>query len=111
MNLTKLGTSSWIVILNIVLISILLAIVMLNRRERFINYPQQVNPTVKPASNPDTNTANNNYASLLLFLQNNPSKSVKFIQDIKQKIFKDGCEVKNDIDFDNLAKLPNGMVF
>lgn len=111
MNLTKLGTSSWIVILNILLILILLVIITLNKREQFINYPQQVNPAAKPASNPDINTANNNYASLLLFLQNNPSKSVKFIQDVKQKFFKDGCEVKNDIDFDNLAKLSNGMPF
>jgi hypothetical protein len=111
MNLTKLGTSSWIVILNILLILILLVFITLNKRELFVNYPQQVNPTAKPTSNPDINTANNNYASLLLFLQNNPSKSVKFIQDVKQKFFKDGCEVKNDIDFDNLAKLPNGMPF
>ena len=111
MNLTKLGISSWIVILNIILILILLTIVMLNIREHYINYPQQVNPAAKPASNPDINTANNNYASLLLFLQNNPSKSVKFIEDVKNKFFKDSCEVKNDIDFDNLAKLPNGMPF
>jgi len=111
MNLLKLGKSSWILILNIILLGILLTVLMSTTRDSFINYPQQVNPDATVKSNPEANTANNNYASILMFLQSNPSKSVKFIADIKQKFFTDSCNVKDNIDFNNLAQLPNGMPF
>jgi len=84
---------------------------MSNKRDSFINYPQQVNPSSTIKSNPEANTANNNYASILMFLQKNPAKSVKFISDIKQKFFNDSCTVKNNIDFNNIAQLPSGMPF
>jgi len=111
MNLLKLGKSSWIIILNIILLGILITVLMSNKRDSFINYPQQVNPSSTIKSNPEANTANNNYASILMFLQKNPAKSVKFISDIKQKFFNDSCTVKNNIDFNNIAQLPSGMPF
>jgi hypothetical protein len=66
---------------------------------------------VDTKSNPEKDSANNNYASILLYIQNNPSKSFKFIQDIKQKFFDSSCSIKSDIDFNKIAQMPNGMVF
>lgn len=111
MNLTKLGFSSWIIILNLILLIILFIVIITKPSESFINYPQQVNPVADIKSNPDASVANNNYASILMFLQKNPAKSVKFIADIKQKFFNDDCTVKDNIDFKTIAKLPNGMPF
>jgi hypothetical protein len=111
MNLTRLGFSAWIIVLNIVLLSILLIAATSKRRDYFINYPQQVNPTTPIKSNPEANTANNNYASILMYIQKNPANSVKFISDIKQKFFNDSCTVRDNIDFNNIAKLPSGMPF
>jgi len=113
MNLTKLGFSSWIIILNIMLFLILLYIISINQRDSFINYPQQVDPLAKPQSTDmaGVSEANNNYASILMFIQQNPSKSIKFIEDIKQKFFDNSCKVKPNIDFNNIAQMPNGMPF
>ena len=111
MNLSKLGPSVWIIFLNIILLLILFMKLSTNQRDSFVNYPQQVNPTAKISSSADTTTANNNYASILLFLQNNPSKSGKFIADVKNKFFTDSCTVKDNIDFPNIAQMPYGMPF
>ena len=72
MNLARLGFSAWIIILNIVLLTTLLIVVTSNRRDYFVNYPQQVNPTAPIKSNPEANTANNNYASILMYIQRIP---------------------------------------
>lgn len=111
MNLIKLGFSSWIIIVNIILLIILLYKLRTNRRDFFINYPQQVNPMTTSKSNPNTDAANNNYAAILMFIKDNPSKSLKFIQDIKQKFFDNSCKVKSNIDFNNIAQLPSGVIF
>ena len=111
MNLNKLGFSSWIIFLNILLLTILLVQLYKRPTESYVNYPQQVNPSAPVKSNPDAAAANNNYASILMFLQKNPAKSVKFISDIKQKFFNDACTVKDNIDFPNIAQLPDGMPF
>ena len=116
MNLTKLGLSSWIIILNIILLLTLSYVIFINQRDSFINYPQQVDPLAKPQSTElsavaGVSEANNNYASILMFIQNNPSNSVKFIEDIKQKFFDSSCKVKSNIDFNNIAQMPNGMPF
>jgi len=111
MNLTKLGFSSWIIFLNITLILVLLIQLYRYSNESYINYSQQVNPSAPIKSDPDATAANNNYASILMFLQKNPAKSVKFIKDIKQKFFMDDCTVKDNIDFNNIAQLPDGMPF
>lgn len=111
MNLTKLGYSSWIIILNLILLIILLFILHTKQSDSFINYPQQVDPMAKPISKPEVEAANNNYASLLMFIQNNPSKSLNFIQDIRKKFFDDSCKVKSNIDFTTIAQLPMGVPF
>ena len=111
MNLVKLGFSSWIIIVNIILLMILLYKLITRHRDFFINYPHQVNPIAAPKSNPNTDAANNNYAAILMFIKDNPSKSLKFIQDIKQKFFDDSCKVKSNIDFNNIAQLPSGVIF
>ena len=46
-----------------------------------------------------------------MYIQKNPASSVKFISDIKQKFFNDSCTVKDNIDFNNIAQMPNGMPF
>jgi hypothetical protein len=111
MNLAKLGISGLIIFLNLALLLILLYVIRQPTLELFTNYPQQVNPMAEPKSNPEKDSANNNYASILLYIQNNPSKSFKFIQDIKQKFFDSSCSIKSDIDFNKIAQMPNGMVF
>lgn len=117
MNLLKLGSASWIIVLNLILAFVLIVVLIRNtgqRGERFINYPQMVNPMAAVPSGTGSNeaaSANNNYAALLMFIQQNPQKSAKFITDIKQKFFKPTCEVKDNIDFANMAKMPNGMPF
>lgn len=83
----------------------------MNKSESYINYPQQPNIDTNIVSNPEAENANNSYASILLFLQNNPSQSAKFISDIKTKFFNESCTVKNNIDFNNLANMPFGMPF
>ena len=111
MNLYKLGISSWIIFLNLILLCILFYNLYSKPTELFINYPQQVDPLSKPVSNPDIEAANNNYASLLMFIQKNPSKSLNFIQDIRDKFFEDTCKVKSNIDFTTIAQLPLGVPF
>ncbi len=111
MNLTKLGTNSFIILLNLILLIILLYVIRQSQLELFTNYPQQVNPSAEPKSNPKKDAANNNYAAILLYIKNNPSESFKFIQDIKQKFFDSSCSIKSNIDFNKIAQLPNGMVF
>jgi hypothetical protein len=111
MNLIRLGISSWIIILNILLIIALITGLLYNKRDFFVNYPQQINPYEAPKSNPEAITANNNYASILMYIKKNPDKSAKFISDIKQKFFNDNCSVKNTIDFKSIATMPFGMPF
>ncbi len=111
MNLTKLGASSWIILLNSILLIILFIIIVSKPREYFINYPQQVNPSAAPKTTPEADTANNNYVSILMFIKQNPDKSAKFISDIKQRFFNEACEVKSDINFNNIAQMSNGLPF
>lgn len=111
MNLSKLGPSSWIIFLNIIFLITLLYILSTKHRDSFINYAQQVDPKAKPKSNPEANSANNNYASILMYIQQNPSDSLNFIKDIKDKFFEDSCKVKSNIDFSNIASMPGGLPF
>ena len=111
MNLASIGYAAWIIFLNVLLLLILFMKVSLKHRESFVNYPQQIDPTAKAVTNSNAVTANNNYASILLFLKNNPSNAGKFIADIKRKFFSDSCTVRDNIDFPNIAKLPDGMPF
>jgi hypothetical protein len=114
MNLTKLGFSAWIIILNITLLLTLLYVISIRHRDSFTNYPSlPSNPLAKPggALTGDVAEANNNYASILMFIQKNPSNSVRFIEDIKQKFFDESCKVKSNIDFNNITQLPRGMTF
>ena len=111
MNLSKLGFSVWIIVLNIVLFTIVLIQLIRRSTDSFMNYPQQVDPKAPVAENPDIAAANNNYVSLLMFIKNNPSKSGKFIADIKQKFFNEECQVKNYIDFNNMATFSDGVPF
>ena len=111
MNLTKLLKSGWIIFVNLLLLIILLYVIQRPSIDLFTNYPQQVDPSATPKSNPEKDSANNNYASILLYVQQNPSNSIKFIQDIKQKFFDRSCSIKSDINFNNIAQMPNGMPF
>lgn len=110
MNLAKFQKSSWIFILTSFILLLVLSLI-LSRRELFTNYPQQVNPSAPIKTNSDAVTANNNYAAVLLYIQNNPSDSIKFIQDIQQKFFDSNCSLKNNINFSTIAQMPNGMPF
>lgn len=116
MNLIKPHSSFLILVISIVLI--ILIVLLPNRRRRyswwkesFVNYPDQVDPTAKPSSNSEATTANENYASILMFMKDNPSQSVKFIEDVKQKFFQPSCRVRDDIDFPHLASFSNGAPF
>ena len=76
-----------------------------------MNYAQSVDPDAPINENPDISAANNNYASLLMFLKNNPSKAGGFIKDIREKFFHDSCTVKTPIRFEELTSFPDGPVF
>ena len=88
-----------------------MGLLLISQRESFTNYPQQVDPSAPIKTNSDAVTANNNYAALLLYIQNNPSDSIKFIQDIQHKFFDSSCNLKTNIDFSTIAQMPNGMPF
>lgn len=90
---------------------LLIYILSTKQRDSFINYPQQVDPNATPKSNPEANSVNNNYASILMYIQKNPSDSFKFIKDVKNKFFDDSCKVKSNIDFANIASMPDGFTF
>jgi hypothetical protein len=111
MNRFRLDKSSWIIILNIILGIILVLLLNTKSRDMFVNYAQPFNPMDKAKSNPEAETVNNNYASILMYIKQNPSSSLKFIEDVKQKFFDSSCTIKNNIDFNNLAQMPNGMPF
>jgi hypothetical protein len=113
MNLLHLKWSSWIIILNIVLLSALIYNTIKKERvfDFFGNYAQQVDVTNVTKSDPDTNAANENYAQLMYFIQNHPDKSFKFIQDIQNKFFLPSCSVKPNINFNGLMKSGGGMIF
>jgi len=112
MNILRLGWSSWILILNIVLlILIIYKSNTYNTYDRFKNYAQQVDITNVVKSNPDVNEANENYAQLMYFIQNNPGKSLNFIEDIKNKFFTSSCNVKSNINFNNLVNTSKGVIF
>ena len=83
----------------------------LSRRDAFLNYPQQVNPMAAITTKSEATTANDNYAALLLFLQNNPSQTARFLADIQQKFFDKSCIVRSDIDFQGIVNFTNGAPF
>jgi hypothetical protein len=111
MNLSKLPSGYWLIMLNLVLLVILVIQLTRQNKEKYVNYPQTIDPEAKPQDNPEANTANNNYASILMFLKKNPEKSATFISDIKSKFFNDSCTVKSNIDFPNIAQMPFGLPF
>lgn len=114
MNLLNLGISSWILILNLILFTILILQYNVNRKntyDTYKNYAQQVDITKVVKSNADVNSANQSYAELMYFIQNNPDKSVKFIEDIKNKFFAASCNIKSNIQFNNLVNSGSGMIF
>lgn len=110
MNRFDLGFSAWIIVLNIILLVIFIYTTT-NTYDYFVNYPQVVDPTSTPKSDQEANAANNNYASILMYIQSHPSKSINFISDIKQKFFNNSCTVKDDINFNTIAQMPSGMPF
>ena len=112
MNLSKLGFSSWIIVVNVFfLVLLLVQLSKVRSKDTFLNIPQQVDPDAPVNKDPAVDMANMNYTSLLAFIKENPLKSGLFIQDIRQKFFADTCAVKNYIDFNNIISLPNGPIF
>jgi hypothetical protein len=115
MNQSTLRCHPWPILL-IILFVIFFTIVVIQLyqvSEPFVTYPAM--PTLTSLSTPVTSDpaiakANEEYASLLRYLQQHPSQSVRFISDLKQKFFADSCTVKDNIDFKNLAQL-NGSIF
>jgi hypothetical protein len=80
-------------------------------RDSFMNYAQSVDPNAPSTTNPDATAANQNYASLLLYLQQHPEQSVKVIVDLKKKFFTDECKVRDKIDFSKLVQVEGGAPF
>lgn len=101
----------WIVLLIIVLFSVLIYKeyyfiyykgIAYSNYEEFMSYPQTTDITKVIQSNPDTNTANTSYKQILNYIQKNPKKSIRFIEDVKNKFFEPSCQVKSNINFNNL---------
>lgn len=108
----RLNSGIWIIII-IVILLIALAYkeyyfihykgIVYPNYEQFISYPQSIDITKKIASDPEANSANTCYKQILNYIQKNPRKSVKFIDDVKTKFFDPSCPVKSDINFNNLT--------
>ena len=80
-------------------------------RDSFMNYAQPIDPKEASTSNPDAVAANQNYASLLLYLQQHPEQSVKMIVDLKKKFFTEECKVRDNIDFSKIVQVEGGAPF
>lgn len=112
MNRVSLNSMGWIAVgLIIVALLVSRATRHPSHIDTFLNVPQQVNPDAPIATNPDVSTANDNYAALLLFLQNNPSQAARFLADIQQKFFDKSCTVRSDVDFQGIVNFSNGAPF
>jgi len=81
------------------------------QQEPYMNYMKPSDPMGPSTSNDAAEDANQHYASLLLYLQQNPQKSIKFIEDIKKKFFEKDTKVRSDIDFANLLIVEGGSPF
>lgn len=93
------------ILLPVIILLIILLLFFMHSRDNIIDsFENNVSDT-------DLSEANNHYASLLLFLQQHPTKSIKFIEDIKKKFFNESCSVKDNIDFSTIAQFDNGMIF
>jgi hypothetical protein len=111
MNLSKLGFSAWIILLNILLLLLLLRQLIHRKGESFVNLPQQVDPDAPVKEDPAIAAANDSYSSLLVFLKDHPDKSGPFIKDIRNKFFTNDCKVKSYIDFNDIVSIPSGGPF
>ena len=110
MNLSKRDWSVCILVLLFVLLTVLSLPLLGLARETFANPPVTSLPPVVP-DDPKVVAANTNYASLLQFIKENPSKSAKFIMDIRQKFFNNECQVKEYINFDDITTFSDGAPF
>lgn len=79
--------------------------------DTFVNVPQQVNPEAPITTDSAVTEANDQYAALLLFLKNNPSKAAGFLTDIQRKFFDRSCTLRSDIDFNDILNFPEGAPF
>jgi hypothetical protein len=82
----------------------------MKQNEHFGNVPVLPDPTKLVESNQDVSQANQNYATLLMFLKNNPTQVSGFLTDIRSKFFSDTCASKM-FDAKMITAMPNGMVF
>lgn len=82
----------------------------MKQNEHFGNLPILPDPTKLLESNQDLTQANQNYATLLMFLKNNPNQIGGFITDVKRRFFNDTCASKM-FDVQTITSMPNGMVF
>ena len=62
-------------------------------------------PISAPSSQSDMDTANQQYAALLLFLQQHPEQLTGLITDLQEKLFTGTLQTKDPID---LKQLTNG---
>jgi len=103
----------WVFALLILLVLVVLVPQMV---DGFVNYPQQVDPTAKPNSSgtgesPDASAANDHYAAILMFIQQNPTQAAGFLTDIRRKFFNESCTVRSDMDLANLVNFSDGIPF
>jgi hypothetical protein len=101
----------WIIILILVL-----SVILIVRRnivyERFTVYPHVLDPMTIPDDKKETyqgditpEEANSAYKTILSFIEKNPSSSVKYIEDVRQKFFTGTCNVKVPIDFSTITHI------
>jgi hypothetical protein len=81
------------------------------RADTFVNVPQQVNPEAPITTDSAVTEANDQYAALLLFIKNNPSKAAGFLTDIQRKFFDRSCTLRSDINFNDILNFPEGAPF
>lgn len=89
--------------ISIVLLIIVLFIILILQSIRGQKEPFEMLSTDVMQSDPEANNANIAYKTILLYLQKNPSKSYKFIEDLQKRFFNPSCAVKSSINFNELA--------
>jgi len=114
MNRSALRCRPWLILLILILVAAVTCYTIKKGCEPFATMAQLPDlsidalkqaPSTSPSSSSSTDTANQQYASLLLFLQQHPEQLAPLIGDLQKKLFAGKLETKDPID---LTQLTNG---
>ena len=113
MNRSAIRCRPWLILCALIFVAAVTCYTIKRGQETFSNMPQL--PTlnvdmlkqlpISASSQSDMDTANQQYAALLLFLQQHPEQLTGLITDLQEKLFTGTLQTKDPID---LKQLTNG---